>query len=483
MLSQIQNKNTSIASKLNTNTDANTQADNFDLSDEFSSLLQDAYQSVEPSSELISALGAVSAPIQIKEVNIERNELSVEPKNELEVEHEQAQNDQGQTLDTKSIEDNNDEMTDASNVQDDSSMVAKDQDTEVLSKATKQNDQTDTSKDNQESAQTSDLQKLKVDDTKTYDLEEEQVEVLGEESKTLLDPKIKSSLKEKAETDQFSTKTKQAEIPVESNLKETLKQVVSELSKQENSSVKAEAKKEISKETIEPSLVAQDATISNQEVIKATPKLASQEIFTGLLLRQANDAVKFALKENNLSTKPQVQNIDSVATTKLQTQVSKETETKSQAPIARYLPLRNLEKIRQIVKEAVESKEGKTVSLRLDPPSLGSIKVDVTLKDGSLHARIVADSPQSNLLLREKAFDLQKVLSKSGLNVDTVSVSVGSSTEFESGVGQNLNNQTQQEYQSQQDGNLTGWNAAGIEVGVDSKGSEVDSSVKDHWVA
>jgi flagellar hook-length control protein FliK len=52
------------------------------------------------------------------------------------------------------------------------------------------------------------------------------------------------------------------------------------------------------------------------------------------------------------------------------------------------------------------------------------VKVDITFKDGSLHARLSAESSQVNQLLREKSAELQQMLRKLGIEAETVSVSV-----------------------------------------------------------
>lgn len=100
--------------------------------------------------------------------------------------------------------------------------------------------------------------------------------------------------------------------------------------------------------------------------------------------------------------------------------------TKTLKPLSRGQSLATLEKVENALQKAAESKDGTLISLRLDPPSLGSVKVDVSFKEGVLHARLSADSAQVMQLLREKAPDLQVTLRKLGLDVDRVSVSVNS---------------------------------------------------------
>lgn len=86
---------------------------------------------------------------------------------------------------------------------------------------------------------------------------------------------------------------------------------------------------------------------------------------------------------------------------------------------------RTLEKVQEALREVAKAKDGRTISVRLDPPNLGSVKIDVSLREGGLHARIVAESPAVTQLLRERSHDLQSVLRRIGLEHDQVSVSVG----------------------------------------------------------
>ena len=88
---------------------------------------------------------------------------------------------------------------------------------------------------------------------------------------------------------------------------------------------------------------------------------------------------------------------------------------------------RTLEKVEDALKEVAKSKDGKTVSIRLDPPNLGSVKIDVSIRDGGLHARVRADTPQVTAMLREHGHELQQTLRKLGIDVAEVTVSIPSS--------------------------------------------------------
>lgn len=146
-------------------------------------------------------------------------------------------------------------------------------------------------------------------------------------------------------------------------------------------------------------------------------------------------------------------------------------------PLTPAASSRTMEKVENALKEAAKSRDGKTISLRLDPPELGSVKIDVSMRDGTLHARIVAESPAVNQLLRDKAHELQTTLRKLGLQVDTVSVSV-SNQDDRSANNQQAFSQQKTEREFGFFGNVrSGSGMSG------PHGRETVAAVEDHWIA
>jgi flagellar hook-length control protein FliK len=150
---------------------------------------------------------------------------------------------------------------------------------------------------------------------------------------------------------------------------------------------------------------------------------------------------------------------------------------------------RMLERVQSTLTEAAKARDGKTISLRLDPANLGRVKVDVSLKEGTLHARIIPENQQVMTALREHAHELQGALRKLGLDVDSVTVTVrsdGFQEEATSGQNsfdgstfqQDRNNMPHEGFQVVENtvGNeLAQWKeAVAPEQGVE---------VVDHWVA
>jgi flagellar hook-length control protein FliK len=156
---------------------------------------------------------------------------------------------------------------------------------------------------------------------------------------------------------------------------------------------------------------------------------------------------------------------------------SEQSEAKA---LPRVLALRTLEKVESALKEVARSKDGKTISVRLDPPELGTVKIDVSFREGNLHARIVAESAQVNTMLREKSHELQGLLRRIGLDADKVSVSVGSEQgafgqQSQAGEGNGSGSFSQQRSFSDMLGSGDG-------AAVESAQSAAVNTL-DHWVA
>lgn len=100
-------------------------------------------------------------------------------------------------------------------------------------------------------------------------------------------------------------------------------------------------------------------------------------------------------------------------------------KAKEARPLPQSFQQKTIAKIEEVLKEVSGSKDGKTLSVRLDPPELGSVKIDISFRDGNLQARLVAENPQVMQLLKERGLELQQMLRRLGLNVDQIHVAVG----------------------------------------------------------
>jgi hypothetical protein len=161
--------------------------------------------------------------------------------------------------------------------------------------------------------------------------------------------------------------------------------------------------------------------------------------------------------------------------------------------VAKYLnratSQKMMERVETALKEAARSRDGKTITLRLEPVQLGQVKCDVSLRDGLLHARITPQNPEVVSAVREHSHELQTALRRLGLNVDRVTVQV--LTDKDSGsfaqtqgfldgksFQQNGNNMPGKERQTPE-------NTFGNEIADVPKSGTPDAGFTpaDHWIA
>ncbi len=170
---------------------------------------------------------------------------------------------------------------------------------------------------------------------------------------------------------------------------------------------------------------------------------------------------------------------------------------KAQPPLSRAATYRMLERINATLKEAARARDGKTISLHLEPVDLGKIKVDVSLKEGALHARLTPENGQVIQALREHAHELQAALRRLGLDVEKVTVNVSAEHQGQEfspeqqnlgdgkGFQGNRNNMPQDSAQLAENtfGNELALGREGVEAAVEEAKTARVASWRDNWVA
>jgi flagellar hook-length control protein FliK len=210
-----------------------------------------------------------------------------------------------------------------------------------------------------------------------------------------------------------------------------------------------------------------------------------------MLLRQAFESLRAQRHETNEPKQRQsTSQVGATGSAQENKSVSNEGSARGSKNLSRSTTQRMLERVEASLKEAARSRDGKTISLRLDPAQLGRVKVDVTLRDGALHARLTPENQQVFVALREHSQELQSILRKLGLNVDTVTVTVssdGSKDNSEIGREQTGNGKSFQESRNkmpEHTGQLAE-NTFGSELAELSAAGTPQSNgvLRDHWVA
>jgi flagellar hook-length control protein FliK len=208
------------------------------------------------------------------------------------------------------------------------------------------------------------------------------------------------------------------------------------------------------------------------------------------LLRQAFESLKQARQESSEARqRTATPTVGAAGATSEPRRAEGEASSRSARSMTRPQTARMMERVEGALKEAAKSRDGKTISLRLDPADFGRVKVDVSLREGALHARLTPENQQVMVALRENAHELHGALRKLGLDVSSVTVSVsaekgqddaGTGTQMQSGSSfqderNNMPHERGQVAENTFGNELADWKKVGT--------PEQATSVVDHWVA
>ncbi len=155
---------------------------------------------------------------------------------------------------------------------------------------------------------------------------------------------------------------------------------------------------------------------------------------------------------------------------------------------ARVHSPRFMERVEQVMKEAVQSKDGKSLTFKLDSHELGPIKATVSFRDGTLHARLTAETPHSAEMLSERIGELSTALRKLGIEADKITVAVGTEgmqDSFMDDLGTSREGQAKNSYEHS-NGKQAGTTVPFLGGFQDEQGlinKEHTVIVEDHWVA
>lgn len=105
-------------------------------------------------------------------------------------------------------------------------------------------------------------------------------------------------------------------------------------------------------------------------------------------------------------------------------------------------PMELIQQIAEHVKVSI-SQESSSMEMQLNPENLGKIYLQVSAKEGSVHATIAAQNEAVKAALESQVADLKESLNQAGVKVDAVEVTVASH-EFEKNLEQNERRQQEE---------------------------------------
>ncbi len=123
-------------------------------------------------------------------------------------------------------------------------------------------------------------------------------------------------------------------------------------------------------------------------------------------------------------------------------QVETPVEVEARPQMSRFDTMQLISQIADAARANI-SEDVKTIEMILNPESLGKIYLNVTQKQGALHAQLVAQNEAIMQALEEQMAQLKEGLNKAGIKVEAVEVSVGTH-EFERNLEEGMHGQEEQ---------------------------------------
>ncbi|MCC6952951.1 MAG: flagellar hook-length control protein FliK [Deltaproteobacteria bacterium] len=84
-----------------------------------------------------------------------------------------------------------------------------------------------------------------------------------------------------------------------------------------------------------------------------------------------------------------------------------------------------IEQIQKAFESALQSKDGNTLTIKIDPVELGAMTVKVTKRAEQIFARVTAESPEVQEVLRSNVQEVVQALAAAGFKLHNVHVTIG----------------------------------------------------------
>lgn len=180
-------------------------------------------------------------------------------------------------------------------------------------------------------------------------------------------------------------------------------------------------------------LAVQDTIVDPIASIEATPVASPSETASQPAAVAVPAAASKSVDAARSSNAAPVDAAPSVGSTKAEPAGS-QTAGKATAPEASKLDLVDRARLLQRVSRAFQQlgTDGGSLKIRLHPPRLGSVGIDVNVSGKKINARIVTESEAASHALRENLHDLKNRLAEQGFQIESIEIS----TESESGTWQ-----------------------------------------------
>ena len=100
-----------------------------------------------------------------------------------------------------------------------------------------------------------------------------------------------------------------------------------------------------------------------------------------------------------------------------------------------------IDKVKEVLEKAAAKRENDTISIKVDPPHLGEIKVKVSHKNGEIYTKLTPENKEVEQVLKSQSHELNAILQGLGFKAEEVHVQIGSESVSQFPHAPNLSNE------------------------------------------
>lgn len=213
-------------------------------------------------------------------------------------------------------------------------------------------------------------------------------------------------------------------------------------------------------EEIGPTAVTQNPNIASHSVNQVQAEVTK----TGPVVQETISAV-----ESDSSVNQQV----------VSSQPTSTSSTQSNAPVTPTVDAKQVEQLVERIVSSVRQSQsiGQQLKIRLSPPELGTLQIEVSLKNGEYTAKLEVQNNQVQKVINDNIAQLRDALAKSGVAMDRIEVNINTdSSEDHHSSQSDAQSQTGSEFQS----NQFSENSSDSEQGSEDRSSVEEAAPNEH---
>jgi len=199
--------------------------------------------------------------------------------------------------------------------------------------------------------------------------------------------------------------------------------------------------------------LSRDTAQGEQDAEEINPSSAAQNpnVALGALNQaQSETARTVPVVQDNVSA---IENDQSVSQQSTTGQSAPASGTQSNAPVAPAVDVKQIEQLVERIVSSVRQSQstGQQLKIRLSPPELGTLQIEVSLKNGEFTAKLEVQNNQVQKVINDNIAQLRDALAKSGIAIDRIEVNINTdSSEDHHSSQSDTRSQSGSEFQSDQ---------------------------------